>query len=469
MSGLWPHQVRAMRQVLNRLTANNGGAAIEARMGGGKTRAALAALQAVGAERIIVVAPKTVAADVWPRECEAFGGPWPVVDLASGTGAKRAALAATLRGSWLAAMNYEALLIGPLREALIHASPDAIVFDEIHRVSNHVGAQMREARTLAAFCPFKLGLTGTPFSNSRGPLGLWAYYQCLAPDLMPSRFTAFRSYITQACSRPESSGARPVSRDGRLEYYRYRNLDWHKRAWQRLAWVVPEAPQVDALPPPIDIVRQVVLEPKAKKIYRQLERQHAVSLETGELLTAPNVLARMTRLQQLTGGHFVNDDGPQGIMSTAKRSALEDILKDVSEPVVVFARFRHEIEEVWTACDAADRPCYELSGRANNLEAWRRQCRSDRLPVLAVQIQSGSEGISLTEASLAVFWSTTYSRLTFDQARARLQRPGQRHQVRFVTLEASNTIDEAIAEALRQRLDFVQALSKGIVQWPRLA
>ena len=467
VADLWPHQDRAMRQVLNRLTANNGGAAIEARMGGGKTRAALAALQAVGAERIIVVAPKTVAADVWPRECEAFGGPWPVVDLASGTGAKRADRAATLRGSWLAAMNYEALLIDPLREALLQAKPDAIVFDEVHRVSSHVGAQTRQAMKLAAVCTYRLGLTGTPFSNSRGPLGLWAYYQCLAPDLMPSRFTAFRSYVTEGCRPHESSGARPVSRDGRLEYYRYRNLDWHKRAWQRLAWVVPEAPQVDALPPPIDIVRQVVLEPKALKVYRQLERQHAVALETGELLTAPNVLARMTRLQQITGGWLPDEVGEGSVVSKAKRAALEDILKDVSEPVVVFARFRHEIEEVWAACDTADRPCYELSGRSNNLEAWRRQCRSDRLPVLAVQIQSGSEGISLTEASLAVYWSTTYSRLTYDQSRARLQRPGQTKQVRFMHLQCAGTIDEAISEALASRLDFVTALAQGVVKWPR--
>ena len=212
-----------MHQVLDRFDANNGGAAIEARMGGGKTRAALAALQAVGAERIIVVAPKTVAADVWPSECQAFGGPWPVVDLASGTGAKRADRAATLRGSWLAVMNYEALLIEPLREALLQAKPDAIVFDEVHRVSNHVGAQMRQAMKLAAVCQLAgLASPGTPFSNSRGPLGLWAYYQCLAPDLMPKRFTAFRSYyLTERCGRHESTGARPVSRDkGRLEYYR---------------------------------------------------------------------------------------------------------------------------------------------------------------------------------------------------------------------------------------------------------
>ena len=191
-----------MRQVLDRFAANSGSAAIEARMGGGKTRAALAALQAVEAQRIIVVAPKTVAADVWPRECEAFGGSWPVVDLASGTGAKRADRAATLRGTWLAAMNYEALLIDPLREALLQAKPDAIVFDEIHRVSNHVGAQMRRRpRSSPRSAHIGSDSPARRSRNSRGPLGLWAYYQCLAPDLMPSRFTAFR-HVHHAAMQP---------------------------------------------------------------------------------------------------------------------------------------------------------------------------------------------------------------------------------------------------------------------------
>ena len=78
MPDLWPHQHRAMHQVLDRFAANNGGAAIEARMGGGKTRAALAALKACGAMRVIVVAPKTVAVDVWPRDLPSHWRPGPL-------------------------------------------------------------------------------------------------------------------------------------------------------------------------------------------------------------------------------------------------------------------------------------------------------------------------------------------------------------------------------------------------------
>ena len=94
----------------------------------------------------------------------------------------------------------------------------------------------------------------------------------------------------------------------------------------------------------------------------------------------------------------------------AKRGALADILEDVDEPVVVFCRFVHELDQVHIAAGKTKLPCWELSGHASELPAWRDDCGEGNRPVLAVQIQSGSEGISLTEASLAVYWwSTTYS------------------------------------------------------------
>ena len=68
MPDLWPHQVTAADEAFSRFMCNKGGAVIEARMGGGKTRAAIHAVIGAGSKRVIIVAPKTVAADVWPRE-----------------------------------------------------------------------------------------------------------------------------------------------------------------------------------------------------------------------------------------------------------------------------------------------------------------------------------------------------------------------------------------------------------------
>ena len=501
MSDLWPHQAVAVRQVVARFQVNDGAAAVEAQMGGGKTRVPLEALDRVGANRVVVVAPRAVAEDGWPGEVAAHGHRWPVTPLTRRPGVERAATLKRLATSrrWLVTLNYEALLIRPLFAELLAAGADALVIDEMHRTANPDGlrsyrrkpgsksrSQSSQLAKVRRVCRFAVGLTGTPFSGGRGALPLWSYYQIFAPHLLDRSYTAFRDYITQRCDKTDDyDGARPVSRDGQLEYFKWRNLDWHAAAWSRLAWTVPVAPALDALPPPLDVYIDTALEPKARRTYRKLEREHAVALDHNPdvSIAAPNILARMTRLRQMTGGWFAADEpGVAGeVISRAKRDALANLLIDSWEPVVVFAQFHHDLDAIRLACGDAGRPYHEISGRPGGagLGDWRHGARAWRTvantplrprgvepPVLAAQIQSGSEGISLVEASLGVFYSYDYSLLRFDQARGRLQRPGQTRQVRFYHLLAPGTIDVAIRQALDARMDFVQALRRRVVRWP---
>ena len=55
------------------------------------------------------------------------------------------------------------------------------------------------------------------------------------------------------------------------------------------------------LPETTDILRQVDLEPAALRIYRGLVKESYAELSGGEV-TAPNILTRLLRLSQLTGG-----------------------------------------------------------------------------------------------------------------------------------------------------------------------
>ena len=495
---LWTHQQTAIRQVAARLDVNRGGSVMVARMGGGKTRAVLETLRRVGAQRIIVVGPRAVCEDVdngWPHEVEAHGNYWPVTILTRGPGRKRAERVAALgTGRWLITLNYHALLIKPLLEALLASGADALVIDEIHRASAPNGSPVtpikgrrkrstsntvsRKCADLANVCYWRIGLTGTPFSGSLGALALWQYYQIIAPHLLMRSYTKFRNYITETCERGKHSGARPISRDGQLEYYRWKNLDWHGTAWDRLAWTVKEAPVLDALPVPMDLYRDATLEPKARRLYTRLERDHAVMLrdEPWQSISAPNVLARMTRLRQLTSGWFEPDepDVDGTVISTAKRDLLVDVLTDVWEPVVVFAVFHHELDSIHAACEKVGLPSFEISGRssADSLRQWRAHARAWQRnaqhvpPVLAIQIQSGAEGLTLVESALGVFYSKDYSLLMHDQARGRLVRPGQTRKVRFIHMQIPDTIDTAISQALIARKDFVDALAKGVVRWP---
>ena len=103
------------------------------------------------------------------------------------------------------------------------------------------------------------------------------------------------------------------------------------------------------LPETTDIVRYVELEPAAMKIYRDLVRDSYAELGKGEV-TATNILTRLLRLSQITGGFIGSDDGGKiEQVSDAKLKALEDILESSIQEghkLVVIARFIPEIHAI---------------------------------------------------------------------------------------------------------------------------
>jgi SNF2 family DNA or RNA helicase len=126
----------------------------------------------------------------------------------------------------------------------------------------------------------------------------------------------------------------------------------------------------------------------------------------------------------------------------------------VCEPVVVFCRFRCDLEEVAAACRRLGRSHSELSGVRNSLAEWQ----SGETSVLAVQIQSGGVGIDLTRASYCVYYSLGFSLGDYEQSLARLHRPGQTRCVRYYHLVAKDTVDEIVYESLRKRKEIVDGV-----------
>ena len=129
MADLWPHQAEAIEQVCVRMTANRGGAGLLAPMGSGKTRIALNIAHAVGAQRILVVAPKVVAADVWPQQVAQWMPGATVADLTRGTVASRIALLDTWahQTQHIGVLNYDVLNHHRLLAALQRSGYDMVI------------------------------------------------------------------------------------------------------------------------------------------------------------------------------------------------------------------------------------------------------------------------------------------------------------------------------------------------------
>ena len=464
---LWPQQSSAVYEVRRRL-AVTGGSGLWARVGNGKSRVALETLIQEGCRRILIVAPRFVAFDVWPDQVNQWAPRWRFTDLTHQSTRRRADHVERDRHHtpWAAAVNYEALRSGVLMDALLRAGFDGLICDEIHRVGAPGGAHSKQVRKLAAVIPKRLGLSATPYHNSRGALALWAYTKALVPALMPSNFTPFRHFMTEPCRRDDSDGTWPTG-PNKFEYYRIpeASRQWFQDFDARMAWTMPDPPSVRDLAPAQDIRLTVTLEPSARKEYRRLERQRIAEFD-GADLTAPHVLPRLLRLQQITSGWFHPDKGEPKRISKAKAAALETIVAGAAEPVVVFSRYRKDLETVHEVAAKCQRSSFEVSRTRRELADWRAAARVKTNPVLAVQIQTGSEGVTMVDAALAVFYSPDYSLQTFDQCRGRLHRPGQTRQVRYIHLVVPESIDQAIYNALDRRQDFVSALRDRSAPWP---
>lgn len=119
------------------------------------------------------------------------------------------------------------------------------------------------------------------------------------------------------------------------------------RKLHSVAFRVTKAECLD-LPAITEEVRTVDLEKDAIKLYDSIEDESYAELDESEVTTA-NILTRLLRLSQITGGHLTDDDGVVNTVSRAKLDALSDIIDSAmaeDKKLVIMARFVPELDDI---------------------------------------------------------------------------------------------------------------------------
>ncbi len=122
--------------------------------------------------------------------------------------------------------------------------------------------------------------------------------------------------------------------------------------------------------------------------------------------------------------------------------------------MVVFVRFRPDIDDLIEVIRDSSRTVSEMSGKVNQLQEWK----AGRTDVLVAQIQAVKEGVDLTRSAFGIFHSTGISLGDYLQCRKRLHRPPQARMVRFVHILATGTKDVTTMWALQQRKQVIKTV-----------
>jgi SNF2 family DNA or RNA helicase len=306
-------------------------------MGTGKTITTIAVAGAMyqtgRVKKLLVVSPKSIV-QVWQQEFDKFADfPYSVAVL-DGDGGKKADTIRHMASFGLAVIvvNYESCW--RLEADLMRWKPDMIVCDESSKIKNPQAKCSKALHRLGKQSSYNLILTGTPITNS--PLDFFSQYKFLDESIFGGSFYGFRSKYAI------------------LGGYQNHQIVGYKHLAElvQLAHGVAFRIRIDEaveLPEFVEEIRPVKLERKAQQIYDGIDKDSFAELMSGEV-TARNVLTRLLRLSQCTGGFIRDDEG--GVVqevSRAKLEALEDIVDERMEQgkkVVVFARFVPEIDSI---------------------------------------------------------------------------------------------------------------------------
>lgn len=407
-------------------------------MGTGKTRAALWAadylLSAAQAKRVLIVAPLSTLTPVWESELfRVLTGRR--VKVLHGSKSKR--LEALAEEADFYIINHHGLNV--LKKELIAKQFDIIILDEVATFRNK-GTDLWKAANAVINAPstqYAWGMTGSPTPGS--PIDAWAQIRLLTPGRTVRTMSQFRDLTMRKISdfkwlaRPEANDIVHAAMQPSVRYTRDDVME------------LPETSYVD---------RDVKLDPEAAKAYKLLFDKMRTLTNSGQSITAANEGVLQNKLLQVACGFIYTDKHEvYALPNSARLAALEEIINEADGKVIVFVPYIHALEGVAQHLRDAKHTVALVYGATprTQRDAIFKNFQDDADPrIIVAHPQCMSHGLTLTAASTIVWYAPTQSLETYEQANARITRPGQTRKT-LIAHMVGTTVERLTYTRLKQR------------------
>ena len=418
-------------------------AAILAEMGTGKTLISIGIAGYLYLQKeinkLLIVAPLSIT-KVWEEEFQKFADFDYQLEVLEGPTKAKSETLRNLFGTKLqvAVVNYESCW--RMEKEIALWKPDMIICDESSKIKNPQAKQSKALHRLGKMSKHNIILTGTPVTNN--PLDFFSQYKFLDESIFGGSYYSFRARYAI------------MGGYGNYQVVGYKNLPELTEKAHSIAFRITKKEALD-LPEQVDVTRHVELEPMARAIYNQVERDSYAELSQGEVVVR-NVLTKLLRLSQITGGYIKDEFSEiEEQVSSAKLNALEEIIEeclDADKKVVVFARFISEIDAITKMLKHYGIKYSLIRGDVKDRASEVEKFQNDKdVKVFVGQLQTTGMGLTLTASDTAVFYSLSYNFADYEQAKARIHRIGQKNNCTYIHLIAKKTIDEKVMEALTKK------------------
>lgn len=249
---------------------------------------------------------------------------------------------------------------------------------------------------------------------------------------------------------------------------KYRNLDKLSRL------IAPHSFRVlkkDCLDLPDKIYKTLFFSMTREQIdiYKKAEDECRLVFQGQE--TAFAKLVAVTKLAQITSGYYIHPLSEEPVRIPGDNPKLDLLVErvqaviDQGEKVIVWARYRIEIEDIARRLAEAGIKAVEYHGgvkKGDRVEAIEQFQNGDADVFIGNQ-QAGGTGITLVAASYVIYFSNNFSLRDRLQSEDRAHRIGQTKNVTYINIAAKGTIDEVVIEAVSNKKDVADTIvDKGL-------
>lgn len=411
-------------------------------MGLGKTVIALSAIWDLAFDffevsKVLVVAPLRVARDTWPAEIEKWEHlKYMTYSVVVGTEEERKQ--ALLKQALVYIINRENV------DWLVSKSGvpfrfDMVVIDELSSFKSHTSKRFKSLLKVRPQVKRIVGLTGTPSGN--GLMDLWAEFRLLD---MGKRLGRYISHYREAFFEPDKRNQMMV--------FSYKPRPGAaKEIYQLIGDMTISMKSLDFLPMPKLIMNEVhvKLSPAERKVYDELRKKMALSIE-GKEIDAANAAALSGKLLQMANGAVYDDDHKPIRIHDRKLDALEDLVEAANEkPILIAYWFKHDLARM------KERLSIREIRSSKDITDWNE----GKISVAAIHPASAGHGLNLQAGGSVLIWfGLTWSLELYQQTNARLWRQGQKHTVIIEHIVTEGTIDEQVMRALQSKNKTQEAL-----------
>lgn len=416
--------------------------AVWAGMGMGKTVSALTALDILELTEpgpALVLAPLRVAASTWPDEAKKWAH-LTNVEVSAVVGTPEERRAALKRPATIYTINYDNL------PWLVEHYGDKwpfrkVVADESTKLKSfrlQQGGKRAHALGRVAHCKVDrfIELTGTPSPN--GLQDLWGQAWFLDKGVRLGRsFEAFKSRWFQSI---QVGSDRHATRLDPLPFAQEQIED----RMRDLCLSLDARDYFDISEPIVNVIR-VELPAKARRLYKDMEREMFLALECGTEVEAFNAASKTIKCLQLANGAIYTDDTCSAFadIHDAKLQALEDVIEEAAGmPVLVAYHFKSDLARLQRAFP---------KGRALDKDPQTiRDWNAGKISVLFAHPASAGHGLNLQDGGniLAIFghwWDLEqYLQIIERIGPTRQAQAGHNRPVFIYHIVAAGTVDELV-------------------------